>query len=254
MRFHIRCPPANVRPGGESVRAAGISNSLYRALICHIDLRIVTSELSVPVGVLSCGLLLYDFARLIKKFNYKSSGGNTMRLGFALFVVVTSLWTIPIKARPSSPSSVSQPSAGSIANVSTLVGKWTYRSFRNRAALVGTDSNKALDLIFAEAVFTLEVPSSTTLKGALEWPGGGLDLLGTVRRGSIESSPIVDLVGTGRPGTSTVGWEYDYHGQLAPQWSNGVNQVPALLGSVVRAKPHDGAAAGYVASFIAIKQ
>jgi hypothetical protein len=177
-----------------------------------------------------------------------------MRLEFAFLIVVTSLWTTPIQARPSSPSSASRPSAGSIANVSTLAGKWTYRSFRNRAALVGNDSNRALDLIFAEAVFTLEVPSSTTLKGALDWPGGGLDLLGTIRRGSIESSPIVDLVGTGRPGTSTAGWEYDYHGQLAPQWSNGVDQVPALIGSVIRAKAHDGGAAGYVASFIAVKQ
>ena len=32
------------------------------------------------------------------------------------------------------------------------------------------------------------------------------------------------------------------------------NQVPALVGSVIRAKPHDGAPAGFVASFIAVKQ
>jgi len=33
-----------------------------------------------------------------------------------------------------------------------------------------------------------------------------------------------------------------------------VDQVPALVGTVIRAKPHNGEAAGYVASFIAVKQ
>jgi hypothetical protein len=34
----------------------------------------------------------------------------------------------------------------------------------------------------------------------------------------------------------------------------GVDQAPALIGTVMRAKAHDGGAAGYVASFIAVKQ
>jgi hypothetical protein len=90
-------------------------------------------------------------------------------------------------------------------------------------------------------------------KGAIDWPGGGLDLQGIVRPDAT-GAPVVEIVGTGRRGTGTEGWEYDYHGQLAYQWPNGVNQVPALVGSVIRAKPHDGAPAGYVASFIAVKQ
>jgi hypothetical protein len=52
----------------------------------------------------------------------------------------------------------------------------------------------------------------------------------------------------------SLGWEYDYHAQLAYQWPTGVNQVPALVGTVMRAKAHDGGAAGYVASFIAVRQ
>jgi hypothetical protein len=114
--------------------------------------------------------------------------------------------------------------------------------------------NKALGLIFAEAVFTFEIPSQTTLKGAIDWPGGGLDLQGTIQPGGAGAAPSVDIVGTGRPGTGTDGWEYDYQGQLAHHWPNGVNQVQALVGSVIRAKPHNGAPAGYVASFIAVKQ
>jgi hypothetical protein len=139
-----------------------------------------------------------------------------------------------------------------------LAGKWTYRSFHNKSAPVADDPNtaaeKALALIFAEAVFTFEVPTSTTLKGTIDWPGGGLDLQGTIRTDSPGASPSVEIVGNGRTGTGTAGWEYDYRGQLAFQWPNGINQVPALVGTVIRAKPHDGAPAGYVASFIAIKR
>jgi hypothetical protein len=64
----------------------------------------------------------------------------------------------------------------------------------------------------------------------------------------------VEIVGTGRPNTGTANWEYDYHGQLAYQWPNGVDQVPAIVGNVIRAKPHNGNPAGVVASFIAVKQ
>ena len=39
-----------------------------------------------------------------------------------------------------------------------------------------------------------------------------------------------------------------------PGGPNGVNQVLALVGTVIRAKPHGGAPAGYVASFIAVKR
>jgi hypothetical protein len=141
---------------------------------------------------------------------------------------------------------------------SVLAGKWTYRSFHNDPAPVADDpdtaAQKALALIFAEAVFTFEIPTETTLKGALDWPGGGLDLQGTISPDTAGAGPLVAIVGTGRPGTGTAGWEYDYRGQLAYQWRNGVRQVPALVGSVIRAKPHGGAPAGYVASFIAVKR
>lgn len=138
-----------------------------------------------------------------------------------------------------------------------VAGKWTYRSFHNDPAPVAQDPktapDKALALIFAEAVFTFEVLPDATLKGAIDWPGGGLDLQGAVHAASADAPLTVEVVGTGRPGTGTAGWEYDYRGQLAYEWPNGVNQVPALVGTVIRAKPHDGAPAGYVASFIAVK-
>jgi hypothetical protein len=136
---------------------------------------------------------------------------------------------------------------------SVVAGKWTYRSFHNRAALVGDDPQKALDLIFAEAVFTFDV-TGTACKGAIDWPGGGLDLQGTVQPARGEAPLSVVIVGTGRPNSPTAGWQYDYRADLAYHWPNGVDQVPALVGTVVRAKPHGAAPAGYVASFIAVKQ
>jgi len=61
------------------------------------------------------------------------------------------------------------------------------------------------------------------------------------------------VIGTGRAGTKTANWEYDYKASTTPKWPNGVDQVPTLVGTVIRAKPHDGEPAGLVASFIAIK-
>ena len=132
-----------------------------------------------------------------------------------------------------------------------LAGKWTYRSFFNDPAMVGDDPQKALDLIFAEATFTFEI-SGTQLEGIIDWGSGGLDLKGTV---STADPVTVQIVGMGRPGTDTEGWRYDYNGTLAHEWPNAVEQVPAVVGTVIRVNAHGkGAPAGVTASFIAVKQ
>jgi hypothetical protein len=43
---------------------------------------------------------------------------------------------------------------------------------------------------------------------------------------------------------------------LIPIWPNGVDQRPAIVGSVIRMVPHSNgqARAGYIASFIAVMQ
>lgn len=179
-----------------------------------------------------------------------------MRPMIVLLAGALSLAATSILAQQPSPPSASAPAMAATTDGSVLAGKWTYRSFHNNPAPVADDPktapDKALALIFAEAVFAFEVPSSTTLKGAIDWPGGGLDLQGTIQPGA--AGPVVDIVGTGRPNTGTAGWEYDYRGQLAYQWPNGINQVPALVGTVIRAKPHGTSPAGYVASFVAVKR
>lgn len=140
-----------------------------------------------------------------------------------------------------------------------LAGKWTYRSFRNNPAPTNGDPELLAKLLFAEAEFTFEVSSETTMKGIIDWGGHGLDLTGSIQPASGDAPLTLAMVGLGRAGPpgdpgSTEGWEYDYHAYAAHEWPNGVNQAPALVGSVIRVKPHGGAPAGYVASFIAVKQ
>ena len=59
-------------------------------------------------------------------------------------------------------------------------------------------------------------------------------------------------------------WIYDYQGYLIPHWPNGVDERPAIVGSVIRTIPHSGSAppgggpppinpAGVVASFYAVR-
>lgn len=134
-------------------------------------------------------------------------------------------------------------------------GKWTYRSYHNRPDLIGSDSTAALNAIFGEGIFTFDkTPDPKVLKGTFDMGGGYLlDLAGTVTAQTSAAPMTVTMTGLGRPGTPTDGWQYDYIGYLAWQWPNGVAQVPAIAGTVVRTKPHGAAKAGYVASFIAVK-
>jgi hypothetical protein len=145
-----------------------------------------------------------------------------------------------------------------MANAQSLAGKWTYRSFLNDPVQVtnapdeATAAKNLLALLFAEAVFTFQIPDDSKLTGAIDWDGGGLDLQGKV---SDEDGVVsVEITGSGRSGTDTANWEYDYRAALAFQWPDGVNQVPAIVGTVIRAKPHNGAPAGVTASFIAVRQ
>ena len=131
-----------------------------------------------------------------------------------------------------------------MADSSPIIGTWAYRSYRN------TNDQP----VFGAGTFTFTMPSSTALKGTLDMGNDlVLDLEGTVDPGN-ESCPLtVHVIGNGRPKTKTDGWEYDYHGYLGYNWPNGVDQVPSLVGTIVRAKPHNGGAAGVTASFIAVK-
>jgi hypothetical protein len=159
----------------------------------------------------------------------------------------------------------------------SLPGKWTYRSYLNRADIMvnanpdpavvaldpiygqgnaGTASAalKALNLVFGEGIMTFDRPSGNNITGIVDFGGGYvLDLKGTMQT-TAAGDIAVELFGTGRPGTPTDNWEYDYKATTTPKWPNGIDQIPALVGTVIRAKPHGTGKAGVVVSFIAIKQ
>jgi hypothetical protein len=177
--------------------------------------------------------------------------------------------------RQQSPLSLATPSPGTVWDAS-LAGKWTYRSYLNRAnVIVNADpdpavqalvpiygqgiataelSTRAFSLIFGEGIMTFDPPSGNAVTGTFDMGGGYvLDLKGTMQT-TASGDTYLEIFGTGRAGTKTDNWEYDYRGWTTPKWPNGVNQIPSIVGTVIRAKPHDGGAAGVVASFIAIKQ
>jgi hypothetical protein len=132
-----------------------------------------------------------------------------------------------------------------------LAGKWTYRSFINTPRPVGGDPQAALGLIFGEGVFDLEAGEGDHFGGKLELgPGYALSL-----EGEVLPEDGFSIVGLGIEGTPTAGWRYDYHGAAGYEWPDGVDQVPSLLGTVVRVNAHSaGAPAGYTASFVAVRQ
>ncbi|MFI5142310.1 MAG: hypothetical protein ACHQII_08135, partial [Bacteroidia bacterium] len=63
-----------------------------------------------------------------------------------------------------------------------------------------------------------------------------------------------ELQGNGIEGTSTNGWIYNYYGFIVPEWKQGVNQVDAVVGSVVRTVDHGQSKAGKVASFYLVRR
>jgi hypothetical protein len=135
-----------------------------------------------------------------------------------------------------------------------FAGTWTYRSFLNDPGLVGDDKDKLYHLLFAEGVWTVEDTPPPRFRGVLSFgPGEDMDLIGIITPAAPGGPAHVHITGSGRPGTPTADYFYDYDGSLTEQWPNGVKQVPAITGSTIRVKPHDGRPAGVVASIIVVK-
>ena len=134
-----------------------------------------------------------------------------------------------------------------------ISGRWTYRSYHNDPSLVGGNANKALALIFGEGVFQLTVSALGAISGPFDMGGGYLlDMTGTVSRPA--NTPVhIAMRGTGRAGTPTAGWIYDYQAFVVPTWPHGVHQVEALVGTTIRAVPHNGEPAGVTASIIMVR-
>ena len=131
-----------------------------------------------------------------------------------------------------------------------FVGVWTYRSFINDP-VHQADVN---GLLFGEGDLTVAEASLGVFAGRLNF---GEDYQLNLRGASSYGSPFtIRFQGVGTDGSKAEGWVYDYLGHLVPNWPNGVDQRAAIVGSVIRTVPHSEgkAKAGYVASFIAIRQ
>ena len=133
-----------------------------------------------------------------------------------------------------------------------LQGRWTYRSYRNESVLVDGDAQAALRLIFGEGVLDFGAGDGDRFSGALGMGTGyALTLQGELLPGD---PPGFAIVGLGIEETPTAGWRYDYRGVVGYRWPDGVDQVPSLLGTVVRVNAHGtGSPAGYTASFVAVR-
>jgi hypothetical protein len=131
-----------------------------------------------------------------------------------------------------------------------LSGSWTYRGYHNIVKLVARDERAALALIFGEGVFELHQYEDGRVEGWL-----GMETGDALRiTGSVGTTGDFTLSGEGLEGTATAGWRYDYRGVAGHMWHDAVDQVPSLLGTVVRMTAHGpNSPAGYTASFIAVR-
>ena len=140
-------------------------------------------------------------------------------------------------------------------NASDFSGNWIYRSFNNITDPVGDDAKKALALIFGEGALKITAKGPSVFHAVLDFGGGSaMDLYGEVIPGQGVSPAALIITGTGREKTSTAKWVYQYKGYVVPPWAEGVKQVPAIAGTVIRTIPHGDGPAGVVASFVMLKK
>jgi hypothetical protein len=129
-----------------------------------------------------------------------------------------------------------------------LEGNWTYRSMLNLPI-----DTPFCHLEFATAVIRFQKITGDSIFGVLDM-GEGMTLNLKGKLSTSNGTTLFYIVGDGIPNSGTDKWEYDYKGYVVPKWTNGINQVDACVGSVIRAKPHGAAKAGKTASFYMIRQ
>lgn len=129
-------------------------------------------------------------------------------------------------------------------------GTWTYRSLLNDPDL-SQDFDK---LEFGRANLQIQTYENGSLRGRIYGTDWELEL-----NGSFQNGTPATLWFRGKGIVNDSAWIYDYLCYVVPHIPEGVNQVPALVGSITRAIPHpDGnggiSPAGVVASFYAVLQ
>jgi len=145
-----------------------------------------------------------------------------------------------------------------------LAGTWTLRNFNPTFVIVNETPEEAAFTAGALDLTLSATPDPSSLGGTIGWPGdpprdppGVLDVDGQIDLIHGVGNEIFYLTATGRSGTPTAGWQYDYHGRPGRNWAlrdgGRVDRHPTLVGSAIRVKPHGESRAGEVLSFIAVK-
>jgi hypothetical protein len=133
-----------------------------------------------------------------------------------------------------------------------LIGNWTYRSF-----LSDPNLNADFDTLeFGRGTIKINDAPFQTMEGLIYGPGWELKLSGSIGYGNPFT---IQFQGKGLVGGAE--WIYNYVGYYIPNWVNGIDQRPAIVGTIVRVIPHptgntgqSTAPAGVVAQWIAVKQ
>ncbi|OKY27257.1 hypothetical protein [Thalassotalea sp. PP2-459] len=132
-------------------------------------------------------------------------------------------------------------------------GSWTYRSFKNDIKQIDP-KDPIENLLFGMGTIEIETSKPNILQGRIYGPQWSLNLTGNITYGNPFT---IDFQGKGIVGSEK--WIYNYIGYLANSWSNGIDQTPTIIGSIVRTIPHSNSnggtnPAGVVASWFAVKQ
>lgn len=143
-----------------------------------------------------------------------------------------------------------------MATGNPFVGSWRYRSWRNLPQEFG-DDDKVGPYLMGQAIITINESKTGTFTGVLDM---GEDKTGKyvleLKGSTVQGTPLaVRFQGVGTQGP-VKGWVYDYIGYMIPNWPNGVDQVPAFVGSVIRTVEHGDpgkSPAGYSGSFICVR-
>ncbi|MGD2116993.1 MAG: hypothetical protein PVG66_01425 [Chromatiales bacterium] len=143
-----------------------------------------------------------------------------------------------------------------------ITGKWIYRSYVSLPRMLiipdkdDCESEKQCcselkSLLFGQAVLELNETAPSVIVGTIGGTGWSLDISGSATYGN--PSQLL-FRGEGEIGGEP--WIYDYQGYLVPAWTGGIDQRPALVGSILRVISHsDGRSpAGVVACWIAVKK
>ena len=130
-------------------------------------------------------------------------------------------------------------------NPKKLAGDWLYKSFISNS---NPDDDPQL---FGQGIFKIQQSDFGNISADFDFgQWGQMKVKGTVHFGN----PFqMRFQGKGVKGTGAEDWVYDYIGYLVPNWVEGVDQMPSIVGSLIRTKPHGESQAGVVASFIMLK-